>query len=624
MPITPTYPGVYIEEEPSGVRPVTGVATSIAAFVGNFSRGSMDEATRILSLSDFERELGGLRRDSLASYAIQQFFLNGGQQAWVVRTASGSPERAAITLKAAASNENTFTVRAASEGSWGNNLRLDVDYVTTKPDETFNLVVSEVVDGVVVHTERFLNLGTTANTREYAVDVVNEGSRLIRLELAEGVTAPSRPAPTGTRSKQLPPSEVDIDAKLNVKIGSNQVSDIAVKAKTTSVTTLAATLQALVREESPAFQRVTVTGIGTLSTGALLCVKAGPAEPSAIVELSGPAAVALGFDSELQNVRQYTLGGGTVGKQVAEEQGADGVPPDAAALKAALLQLDAVDLINLLCIPDTDRLQDDAAAVVAAAATQYAARRRAFYLLDPPHPEPVVRDTIPEIEGWLEANASLRHENVGVYWPRLCISDPLNDGRVRPLPVSGTLAGVYGRIDAERGVWKAPAGLEAVLRGVQRLEHTMTDAENGILNPIAINALRTFRTAGHVCWGARTLVGADQLASDWKYVPVRRLALFLEESLYRGTQFAVFEPNDEPLWAEIRLNVGAFMQTLFLQGAFAGQTPRQAYLVKCDRETTTPDDVNKGILNLIVGFAPLKPAEFVIIKIRQLTATGEA
>jgi phage tail sheath protein FI len=121
-----------------------------------------------------------------------------------------------------------------------------------------------------------------------------------------------------------------------------------------------------------------------------------------------------------------------------------------------------------------------------------------------------------------------------------------------------------------------------------------------------------------VVWGSRTLRGADQLADEYKYVPVRRTALFLEESLYRGTQWVVFEPNDEPLWAQIRLNIGAFMQSLFRQGAFQGRTPREAYLVKCDRETTTQDDINRGVVNILVGFAPLKPAEFVIIKIQQL------
>jgi phage tail sheath protein FI len=172
-------------------------------------------------------------------------------------------------------------------------------------------------------------------------------------------------------------------------------------------------------------------------------------------------------------------------------------------------------------------------------------------------------------------------------------------------------------------VWKAPAGTEATLRNAQRLEYRLSDAENGVLNPLGINCLRTFDVYGNVSWGARTLDGSDQQASEWKYVPVRRLALYLEESLFRGTKWVVFEPNDEPLWAQIRLNVGAFMHNLFRQGAFQGATPREAYLVKCDKETTTQTDINNGVVNILVGFAPLKPAEFVIIQIQQLAGQIE-
>ena len=174
------------------------------------------------------------------------------------------------------------------------------------------------------------------------------------------------------------------------------------------------------------------------------------------------------------------------------------------------------------------------------------------------------------------------------------------------------------RTDVNRGVWKAPAGIEATLSGAEGLTVNMTNEENGLLNPIGVNCLRSFPNIGRVVWGARTLKGHDQLSDDYKYVPVRRLALFIEESLYRGTQWVVFEPNDEPLWAQIRMNVGAFMQRLFRQGAFQGASPRDAYFVKCDAETTTPDDVNRGIVNIVVGFAPLQPAEFVIISIQQI------
>ena len=151
-----------------------------------------------------------------------------------------------------------------------------------------------------------------------------------------------------------------------------------------------------------------------------------------------------------------------------------------------------------------------------------------------------------------------------------------------------------------------------------RLAVPLTDAENGELNPLGINCLRAMPASGRVIWGARTLRGADQLGDEYKYIPVRRTALYIEESLYRGLKWAVFEPNDEPLWAQIRLNVGSFMHNLFRQGAFQGSSPRDAYFVRCDKDTTTQNDINLGIVNVVVGFAPLKPAEFVVLKLQQI------
>jgi phage tail sheath protein FI len=202
-------------------------------------------------------------------------------------------------------------------------------------------------------------------------------------------------------------------------------------------------------------------------------------------------------------------------------------------------------------------------------------------------------------------------------------ADPKHEGQPDTFPPCGIIAGVMARTDTNRGVWKAPAGLDAAINGVRELQVNLNDAENGMLNPLGINCLRFFAASGRVVWGSRTLRGADQLADEYKYIPVRRLALYIEESLYRGTQWVVFEPNDEPLWAQIRLNVGAFMHGLFRQGAFQGQTPRDAYFVKCDKETTTQTDINLGVVNILVGFAPLKPAEFVVIKIQQMAGQIE-
>jgi len=184
---------------------------------------------------------------------------------------------------------------------------------------------------------------------------------------------------------------------------------------------------------------------------------------------------------------------------------------------------------------------------------------------------------------------------------------------------SGAIAGLMARTDEQRGVWKAPAGMDAELRGISGVERSVTDPEKGDLNLHGINTIRVF-SSRTLNWGARTLAGDDTLGSEWKYIPVRRTASFIEESLFRGTMWTVFEPNDEPLWSRIRMNVGTFMHGLFRQVAFQGRTASEAYFVKCDRETTTRDDINKGRVNIIVGFAPLKPAEFVVVKICQKAA----
>jgi phage tail sheath protein FI len=289
--------------------------------------------------------------------------------------------------------------------------------------------------------------------------------------------------------------------------------------------------------------------------------------------------------------------------------------------------LDKVDLFNILCIPDLTRAAPGNATqsyldttgftnenAILNAAMPYCEKRRAFLLADCP---PQVNDVQSAID-WISSGIGTHDSNGAAYFPRIKLPDPLNNNALRTFAPCGVMAGLYARTDANRGVWKAPAGTEASLSGVQGLVYNLTDTENGQLNPLGLNCLRIFPVYGDVCWGARTLAGSDQMASQWKYVSVRRFALFLEESLYRGTKWVVFEPNDEPLWAQIRLNVGAFMQDLFRQGAFQGQTAQQAYFVKCDNETTTQTDIDNGIVNILVGFAPLKPAEFVVIKISQI------
>jgi phage tail sheath protein FI len=288
--------------------------------------------------------------------------------------------------------------------------------------------------------------------------------------------------------------------------------------------------------------------------------------------------------------------------------------------KKGLFALQNADLFNILCIPpyklNASGLDVESALIGQAAA--YCQRRRAFLIVDPPS-DWNTKDKAKAGVGAVGTGSNY----AALFFPRLRQPNPLRGNQVEDFVPCGAVAGVFARTDATRGVWKAPAGLDATLTGVPQLSVPLNDAENGELNPLGINCLRSLPPAGRVVWGARTLQGDDRLASEWKYIPVRRTALMIEESLYRGTQWVVFEPNDEPLWAQIRLNVGAFMQNLFRQGAFQGRSPREAYFVKCQKETTTQNDINLGIVNIIVGFAPLKPAEFVVIKIQQMAGQVE-
>ncbi len=266
--------------------------------------------------------------------------------------------------------------------------------------------------------------------------------------------------------------------------------------------------------------------------------------------------------------------------------------------------LDAVDIFNLLVIPGMMKPE----ALLAAA--DYCRQRRAFLIVDAAKKI----QTPAQMEQAVRNGRLPKTSYSAIYFPWISIPDPLNSGQLRQIPPGGSIAGLYARMDSARGVWKAPAGTSADLIGVSGLSYNLTNSENATLNALGVNCLRVF-PGGTFVWGARTLEGADQLASEWKYIPVRRLALFIEESVYRGIQWAVFEPNAEPLWAQIRLNAGAFLQNLFRGGAFQGNTPREAYFVKCDATTTTQDDIDAGVLNVVIGFAPLKRAEFVIVKI---------
>ena len=532
MPSALSYPGVYIEEVPSGVRTITGVATSITAFIGRAARGPVNRAVRVQSFTEYGRIFGGLWHASTMGYAVSQFFQHGGADAVIVRVFNGdqTASRATLTLPTAG---GSLVLEAASPGTWGSALRATVDHNTRDTTDTllFNLLIEELDrpgGSTAIASELFRNVSVDPASARFVNTVLAEQSNLVAVRTA---------APAA---------------------------------------------------ESPANATI------------------------AVAAANGSANVPNTLGSNGNDITNTHL-----------------VPTNATAIanREGMYALEATDLFNLMVLPPLTRTLDVGNSTWALAAS-YCQDRRALLLIDPPaswtaNAATAISTAATGVNTLRAAVGNDDARNAAVYFPRLRMADPLSENRLAEFAPAGAVAGIIARTDVQRGVWKAPAGLDASFSGVQAFSYTMTDAQNGQLNPVGLNCLRTFPVTGNLVWGARTLAGADQLASEWKYLPVRRLALFLEESLYRGSQWVVFEPNDEPLWAQIRLSIGAFMQNLFRQGAFQGSSPREAYFVKCDRETTTQNDIDLGIVNILVGFAPLKPAEFVVLKIQQMAGQVE-
>jgi hypothetical protein len=322
------------------------------------------------------------------------------------------------------------------------------------------------------------------------------------------------------------------------------------------------------------------------------------------------AVVTPTFDTvptKIEDIANANLNGGTGGDT------------DVTSFKDILSKLDEVSDASLLVVPApvNTTITDDQRRSITDEALSYAENRRymdLFCIADMPRLAKVDDPTSKAKDELGKINAKT---NFGAaYFPWIEVSDPAGVGRDPTIvvPPSGFVAGLYARTDGRRGVWKAPAGVDATLLGIRRLEYKLLDAHQDELNPIGLNVLRVVPSAGSVVWGARTL----QPNSEWRYIPVRRTAMFLRKSIYNGIQWAVFEPNDHDLWASLRLTIGSFMEQQFRQGAFAGKTAREAFFVKCDAETTPEADQIAGVVNVWVGFAPLRPAEFVVVKLSQI------
>ncbi len=639
MPVVPTYPGVYIEEIPSGVRTITGVATSITAFVGFALRGPTNEPVRIQNFGDFERQFGGLNLDSTMSYAVRQFFDNGGSDAIIVRLSNEG-------VRAIGDLGNELVLEAVMPGDEELTATVNYDNIPPEDEESFNLVISKDDE----------NIGTLENVKSSGIDEAISSnadlSPVIRLQPGKKPTVRTAEGAVQIEGGRDPGSSASIQLPIYERANGEIVMEEG-SPKVDKILTLVAVsegkwgnqLQAIVDHDVPDVPgkdkmfNLTVQSVGKDDITGEDTVTASETLRNLSVDQTSKRYLLDVINAESNFVR---VAGAVPSKRSEENsvdedgnpipvksdgKGGNGDPPldygfyiGDESSKTGLYALEKADLFNLLCIPPVNRQSNivGEGTTVLSTALKYCVKRRAMLLVDAPSTWQDTADAEAGVDSLRKELGAKFATNTVVYFPRLKMADPLKEYRIEEFVPCGAVAGIIARTDVQRGVWKAPAGIDATFSGVREFTYKMTNDENGRLNPKGLNCLRVFPVYGNVIWGARTLAGDDRLASEWKYLPVRRTVLFLEESLYRGTQWVVFEPNDEPLWAQIRLNIGVFMNDLFRQGAFQGSKPSDAYFVKCDKETTTQSDINRGIVNIIVGFAPLKPAEFVIIKFQQI------
>ncbi|KCV83669.1 phage tail sheath protein FI [Actibacterium atlanticum] len=531
------FPGVHVKEIPSSARPIASISTANTVFIDVFKRGPMNKAVRITSLGQFTEEFGGLWSESEASFAIQQYFLNGGSVAYVIRVGVGvaaQPFRAAtgkITddVSEGAGND-AISFEAVTEGSWGNDLRFGVG---TGTGNTYDLMI-RLYDGATVIVEEIyqgIDHAAAAGSENHIETMVNGVSALVTATKEGG----SKPLFTDSADNQVTLDALKDLTKADLIAGTNGRDGF-----TPSV--------------SGSQQRL-------------------------VTAVLGDGATRTGMHA-LENI----------------------VP----------------EIFNIMCLPISTYMSKENAKTLYENALKFCKDRFAFLIVDPK--KAVTHDSI--YADWFDAMGLAKSPNSAGYYPALSFNDPFKEGSTRTVGPSGMMAGMMARTDATRGVWKTPAGTETRFGGGTP-EHILTDLEQEPLNRLGVNVLRTFPIYGSIVWGGRTLVGADAEAHEYKYVAVRRTALFIQQSLQRGLKWTVFEGNDEQLWGQIRMNVKAFMQSLHRQGAFQGKAADDAYLVKCDSETTTQADIDLGIVNLLVAFAPLKPAEFVVLNFKQLTKLPE-
>lgn len=514
-------PGVYVEELPSAGRPIAGVGTSVAAFVGFAEMGPRNKATLVTNWSQFKQKFGDIQKDYYLAHSVYGYFNNGGTIAYVVNISSPLAPKATVPsgADAAVSSLEVHAIREGLKTKDREGLPLkdiSVD-VTDGPDA--DAAPTAIVDpdgppmfGIQVKRgdtvlEKFSNLVMDRESERHVETIVNGASQYIWLEVTNA-KAPLAPSPAAGSFNVVKPDPATLQLETSA-------------------------IQGDVRSRSG------IAGLEAISEVTIVCAP------------------------DLMSAYQRGM--------IAEET-------------LTGLQKAMVEHCELM-------------------------QNRVAVLDAPPGLDPQ------EVKDWREKTLMVDSSYAALYYPWIRVMGP--DGKLMSVPPSGHMAGVWARTDGTRGVHKAPAN--EVVRGAVQVAQDVTAGEQGLLNPKGINCIRSFGAMGIRAWGARTLAESDK---SWQYINVRRFFNFVEASIQGGTNWAVFEPNDKSLWQRLKRDVGSFLMLQYRSGALFGDTPDQAFYVKCDAETNPPDVIDAGMVVTEIGMCPVKPAEFVIFRVAQLATGG--
>jgi len=668
-------PAVFVEEVSSGNKPIEGVGTSTGAFVGGALKGPVDQPVLVTNFTQYLNSFGGFSTKYFLSYAVRDFFAQGGTRAYVVRvfketdetawvaipnpTPSGEGQVATVVLDEGANS--VLEAQAVSTGEWGNKVSVTITHLSEDPDDTANtsnedFKLEVLYDGTVVETFDRLTLDPAGVVDMVAVENpffyrsnVNGKSAYVWLadkRTDTGILTPPdeatfdlaggfRPATTTVSldvasaeirwdESALTPASTDFETPLRVgatspgKWGNGiwvQVGppsfDPADPNNTDGKFSLTVLYQARSGARPDVVEAFDLLSLKPLTSEGLsnpLYVETVINGTSKFIGVVDTRMIKTDNDSVAPAPAIFALRGGMDGVTALGKDDLIGAPSDGSTDPTGLYAFDRVDDINIVAIPDLMKTTGTGPEDGTKLALAYCeGRGDCFFVADSPSGlDPQGVKAYRQDNGLFSTYGAL-------YYPWIEVSDPLTGGRI-PVPPSGAVAGTYSGTDVRRGVHKAPAGTEdGRLRVALGLERQVTMGEHDILNPVGINVIRSFPSAGIVIWGARTL-SADP---EWRYVNVRRLFLFLEESIDEGTQWTVFEPNDPVLWKRITRNVSAFLRIQWLDGKLVGEKAEDAFFVKCDAETNPPESVDAGRVVTLIGVAPSKPAEFVIFRISQ-------